>query len=66
MIEVSPISGDTLFAKMVAALESLSAPMQQRLADLTAVHSGEQTYRGYYNRANDEGQTYSCLKHLVV
>ena len=41
--------GDTLFANMYAAYEGLSERLQRRLAGLTAIHDGEQFYRGRYN-----------------
>ena len=37
---VPPVGGDTVFASMYAAYDQLSAPMQELLAGLTAVHSG--------------------------
>lgn len=46
--------GDTMFASMYAAYDALSDPMKQFLSGLTAIHSGEQVYRGYYQY--DQGQ----------
>ena len=43
---IPPHGGDTLFANMYAACESLSEPMQTFLAGLTARH--ESDYSGYY------------------
>jgi taurine dioxygenase len=37
---VPPVGGDTVFASMYAAYDHLSAPMQDLLSGLTAVHSG--------------------------
>ena len=51
---VPPCGGDTLFASMFAAYDALSQPMKDFLSGLTAVHSGEHVYRGYYRYA--EGQ----------
>src|SRR5882672_7761944 len=46
--ECPPRGGDTLFASMYAAYESLSERMKTYLDGLTALHDGEQTYRGLY------------------
>jgi taurine dioxygenase len=43
-----PHGGDTLFASMYAAYEALSERMKAYLDGLTALHDGEQTYRGLY------------------
>lgn len=43
-----PVGGDTLFASMYAAWDSLSDGMKDRLSGLTAVHDGEHVYRGLY------------------
>ena len=66
MIEVPPAGGDTLFANMYAAFESLSEPMQQFVAGLTAIHDGEHFYRGRYEDAREEGKTYPRSEHPVV
>ena len=66
ILEVPPVGGDTLFASMVAAFESLSAPMQRFLEGLTAVHDGENAYRGRFKDGNDEGTTYPRSEHPVV
>src|SRR5579863_5048677 len=44
-----PRGGDTLFASMYAAYESLSQPMKNYLEGLTALHDGEAIYRGLYD-----------------
>ena len=66
MLEVPPAGGDTLFANMVAAYESLSAPMRRMLDGMTAVHDGEYVYRGRYDDADDEGKTFPRSEHPVV
>ena len=65
MEELPPVGGDTLFASMYAAWESLSDPMQRFLLGLTAVHDGEHVYRGRY-RFDDRGKTYPRAEHPVV
>ena len=66
MLEVPPVGGDTLFANMSAAFEALSTPMQRFLEGLTALHDGEYVYRGRYQDAQEEGQTYPKAEHPVV
>jgi taurine dioxygenase len=62
------VGGDTLFASMYAAYEALSEPMQQFLAGLTAIHSGEHVYRGRYadRGVNDAGKVFPEAEHPVV
>ena len=43
-----PRGGDTLFASMNAAFEALSDRMKRYLEGLTAMHDGEDAYRGTY------------------
>jgi taurine dioxygenase len=43
-----PRGGDTLFASMNAAYEALSDRMKLYLEGMTAVHDGEDSYRGTY------------------
>ncbi len=66
MLEVPPVGGDTLFANMYAAYESLSAPMRRWLDGMTAIHDGEYVYRGRYDGADDEGKTFPRSEHPVV
>lgn len=66
MLEVPPVGGDTLFANTVVAFESLSATMRRFLTGLTAVHDGEQRYRGRYRTVTDEGKAYPKSEHPVV
>ncbi len=57
--------GDTLFANMYLAYETLSDPIKKMLAGLTAIHAGERFYRGRYG-VNDAGKTYPSSEHPVV
>jgi taurine dioxygenase len=65
MHELPPVGGDTLFAGMYAAYDTLSAPMQRFLEPLTAVHDGEHVYRGRYG-VKDEGRVFPKAEHPVI
>jgi taurine dioxygenase len=65
--ECPPVGGDTLFASMYAAYEALSDRMQRYLDGLTAIHDGEDSYRGTYaNYGIQDKQTYPRAEHPVV
>lgn len=62
-----PKGGDTLFANMYAAYEALSDRMKTYLADLTAIHDGEDAYRGTYaNLGVKDKPVYPRAEHPVV
>ncbi len=62
-----PRGGDTLFANMYAAYESLSDRMKTYLDGLTAMHDGEQTYRGLYaNHGVADRPEYPRAEHPIV
>ena len=62
-----PRGGDTLFANMYAAYEALSDRMKAYLDGLTALHDGEQTYRGLYaNYGVADRVEYPRAEHPVV
>lgn len=63
--QTPPVGGDTLFASMYGAYETLSAPMQNFLLGLTAVHSGDVAYRGRYSE-NDADKQYPENEHPVI
>ncbi len=64
--EVPPSGGgDTLFANMIDAFETLSAPVRKMLEELTAFHSGEKDLRAYGVKLRP-GQTYPSAIHPVV
>ena len=52
--EVPESGGDTLFANMVAAHDALSVPMQTFLAGLTAIHTSERNFSGYFGTRLEE------------
>ncbi len=56
--EVPPYGGDTIFASMYLAYETLSSGMQRMLGGLAAVHSGEGSYGkgGNFDRNRGKGQ----------
>jgi taurine dioxygenase len=60
--------GDTLFASMYAAFETLSLPMQAWLMALTAHHESEHIYRGRYSDrgVEDAGRVYPSAVHPMV
>ncbi len=62
-----PVGGDTLFASMYAAWETLSDRMQAHLEGLTALHDGEFVYRGTYGHLGvKDREAYSQSNHPVA
>ena len=62
-----PRGGDTLFANMYAAYDALSDRMKGYLEGLTAVHDGEQLYRGLFsNYGLADKPAYPRAEHPVV
>ena len=59
-----PAGGDTVWASMYEAYDSLSQSMQQYLSTLTAVHSGDRAYQGRYRLS--EAGNYPSSEHPVV
>jgi len=57
--------GDTMFANMYRAYETLSEPIRNLLVGLTAVHDGEHVYRGRYG-LKDEGKVFPRSQHPVI
>jgi taurine dioxygenase len=65
--QTPPKGGDTLFASMYAAYEALSDRMKAYVEGLTAIHDGEENYRGTYAYAGvEDKQTYPRAEHPVV
>lgn len=57
--------GDTLFANMYQAFETLSPPVRKMLTGMTAIHDGERFYRGRYG-VDDSAKTYPRSEHPIV
>jgi taurine dioxygenase len=65
--ECPPEGGDTIFANMYAAYETLSDRMKAHLDGLEAVHDGEHVYRGLYrNLGIADKPAYPRATHPVV
>ena len=62
-----PKGGDTLFANMYAAYDALSDRMKTYLDGMTALHDGEEVYRGTYaNLGVADKPSYPQAEHPVV
>jgi taurine dioxygenase len=63
-----PCGGDTMFASMYAAYETLSPTMQTFLQGLTAMHESEHVYRGRYEArgVDNSGRNFPSAEHPVV
>lgn len=59
-----PSGGDTVWASMYEAYDTLSTSMQDYLSTLTAVHAGELAYRNRYHMGDD--RDYPVSEHPVV
>ena len=67
MHELPPVGGDTLFASMYAAYETLSEPMQRFLEGKIAIHDGNHVYRGRYGVGDDDPtKVYPKSEHPVI
>ena len=66
--ELPSPGGDTLFASMYTAFETLSERMQAFLAPLTASHESEHVYRGRYSDrgVDDSNRDYPRADHPIV
>ena len=62
-----PKGGDTLFANMYAAYDALSDKMKAYLEGMTALHDGEENYRGTYkNFGIADKAEYPKAEHPIV
>jgi len=67
MKELPPDNGgNTLFANMYRAFETLSAPIQKLCEGLIAVHDGAQVYGGRFGRSPPPGKSFPRSEHPVV
>ena len=58
--------GDTMFANMYTAYDTLSESVKRFLEGLTAVHDGEHVYRGRYQYTKDPNKVFPRSAHPVV
>lgn len=58
--------GDTAFANLVLAYESLSAPYKAFLDGLTAVHDGSTAWTAGYGSQPEPGKAFPATEHPVV
>ena len=65
--EIPPSGGDTLFSSLYAAYDALSPRMKQMLDGLTALHSGEHSYRHLFKvKTLDANATWPEVDHPIV
>ena len=66
--QLPSVGGDTLFADMYRAYETLSKPLQDFFQGIKALHESEQVYRGRYRErgVDDEGWEFPANVHPVV
>jgi len=65
-IHKAPDGGDTMFANMVGAYESLSAPIQSLLAGLTAVHDSAKAHAYRRGAADRSDVAFPSAEHPIV
>ena len=63
--EVPSAGGDTVWASMYEAYETLSPSMQEYLLTLTAIHTGDKAYVGRYSRRGADVD-YPVNEHPVI
>jgi len=65
---VPPSGGDTIFASGYAAYDALSPQLKTYLEGLTALHSGERSYRGTNALlgVNDAGRVFPSANHPII
>ena len=65
-IHQSPDGGDTMFANMAAAYDSLSPSVQEQLSGLTAVHDSAKPHAWRRGAADRQDMTFPCSEHPIV
>jgi taurine dioxygenase len=66
LTEIPPDGGgDTMFANMYLAYDTLSHPIRELIDGLTAIHDGEHVYRQRYG-VDDTGKTFPRAEHPIV
>ena len=63
--QVPSAGGDTVWASMYEAYETLSTSMQDYLLTLTAIHAGDKAYIGRYAKRGDDTD-YPVSEHPVI
>ena len=63
--QTPPTGGDTMWASMYEAYDTLSSSMQEYLLTLTAIHSGDKAYVGRYSSRTDTPD-YPVNVHPVI
>ncbi len=66
--QLPPSGGDTIFASMYAAYETLSPVMQSFLQERIAMHESEHVYRGRYEGrgVDNTGKVFPSAEHPVI
>jgi taurine dioxygenase len=66
VIKQPEIGGDTAFANMYLAYESLSDPLKGLLDGLTAIHDGGKAWTAGYGAQPEAGRSFPATEHPVV
>ena len=67
LYKIPPVGGDTLFSSLYAAYEALSDAMKVMLDGLTALHSGEESFRHLFKfKVSDPTSSWPENDHPVV
>lgn len=64
--KMPPLGGDTAFANMHLAYESLSDPMKAMLEGLTAIHDGANAWTAGYGSKPEPGKAFPVTEHPVI
>lgn len=62
-VDVPTVGGDTVFASMICAFDSLSRKMQDYVSELTALHNWENTAVSEFMKSKEGGyERYQCMR----